>query len=369
MQIINLSKDNNKLWDDFCLRSDSAWFWHTTKWLDYCVSYGSLSHETRNLSYLIKDDSGVLAICPLLLEKKNGPDGNIYFELSTMGSGGYGIGPALRNDLADNRREKIFKMIFEKIDQLAREHGALRASFRDCPLIHNPYSYNMFMKYGYMDNSINTQIIDLTHPLGELWKAIRKGHKYDINRGVKNFEICAYSRGNADKAVFEKYRLLHHKAAGRQTRPRETFDMMFQWLEEGQGLLCGIKKDDRFVGFSYLCLYKEAAFYASASDDPDFETRIPISHVILWKALEWLKKNGYKRYEIGAQQFGPQIYDFPTGKDLDISFFKRGFGGRTVPYFRGVKYYDISFLQKDLGEKMKKYYEDYAEWNLKYGLD
>lgn len=354
IQLLELNKAGLGRWDEFCLNSDDAWFWHTTKWLDYCVSYGSDKYDTKNMSFYLADGTGALAICPLFIEKKRNSYGMIYNEFSTAGSGGYGIAPALRNDLTEERADKVLKEIFTMIDQLAIRHQVVRALFRAYPLAKRD-RYNKLMRYGYQDCSLSTQVLDLSPPLDEIWSGVRKGHKYDIHRGEKNFNIAIYDKNNADKSVFDQYRLLHHKASGRMTRPVETFEMMYNWITSGSGMLCGLSRDGRYAGFSYISLYKDSAYYSSASDDPEFQTDVPISHVIQWSVIKWLKENGFKHYEIGAQQFGPQIYDIPSAKDISISFFKRGFGGRTLPYFRGEKFYDCNYQRLVYGQRMNAF--------------
>jgi len=343
METIALTKENYRLWDDFCAGSDDAWFWHTTRWLDYCVAYGRENYETENLSFIVVDDTGPIAICPLLKEKG---------AFAAAGGGKYGALPALANSLTESRREKILKFIFEKIDSLAEMKNVKKALCRASPLARNKLKFNYLVKHGYLDDSLNTELIDLTRPIEEIWVAVRKGHKYDINRGKKSFKVELFDRDNADKGIFDQYRLLHHKAAGRVTRPVETFDMMYQWLMSGDGLLCGLSHEGRFVGFSYVCLYKEAAYYASASDDPEFVTEAPISHLIQWEITNYLKAKGFKTYEIGVQQFGPQVNDVPNAKDISISLFKRGFGGETVTFYRGIKYYDKEFMRTELEHKL-----------------
>jgi len=359
MNIIELTEGHYDVWDVFCAKSDDAWFWHTMKWSKYCAAYRESAFETRDLSFLVVDDSGILAICPLFLEKRAGPDGTVHVEVAAAGSGGLMIVPALRNDLGGDRREKIFKIIFERIDLLAKENHAARATFRITPLAPRNDCFNWLLKYGCLDGSVNTQVIDLSIAPEQLWGALRKGHKYDVHRGEKFYDVHIYDATSADKKAFDEYRLLHHKAAGRMTRPLETFEMMYHWILSGNGMLCGVSKNGRYAGFSYIILYKDGAYYGSASDDPEFETNIPISHVIQWKVIQWLKERDYKKYEIGQQQFGAQIHDIPTSKELSISFFKRGFGGKTVPSYRGIKYYDKDLMEAELKNNLNKLLSHY----------
>src|SRR3989339_285994 len=286
MKIDVLNNDKYRLWDQFCLESESAWFWHTTNWLDYCVEYGKARYNTRNLSFYLSDDVGIVAICPLLAENREG-----LVEFAATVGGNYIAAPAFRNDLKEERLERIQKAVFSEIDRLAQEHKVKRALFRLVALLNNA-NYNWLLKQGYWDVSINSQVIDLSLEKNVLWNSVRKGHKYDINRGRKHYKINFF---------------------------------------------------DKYNGFSYISLYNKSAYYSSASDDPDFTNAVPISHIIQWSVIEWLKERGYRYYEIGSQQFGPLIYDKPSQKDINISLFKRGFGGKTVPLFRGEKFYDQQY--------------------------
>ncbi|MEN6318296.1 MAG: GNAT family N-acetyltransferase [Syntrophaceae bacterium] len=359
MNIVELTENQCDQWEAFCDKSGDAWFWHTVKWLKYCAAYKESTCETRDLSFMVTDDSGILAICPLLIEKRESLDGSPHLEIAAAGSGGMIIVPAMRDDLSDDRREKICKEIFEHIRLLARKNHVVRATFRITPLASQKADFNWLLRYGFIDSSVHTQMIDLSPPLEHLWRALRKGHKYDVHRGERYYQIHVYDQDNPDKNAFEQYRLLHHKAAGRVTRPLKTFEMMYDWIKSGNGMLCGVEKEGRFAGFSYIILYKDGAYYGSASDDPDFETNVPISHVIQWRVIQWLKEKGYRQYEIGQQQFGAQIHDIPSPKELSISFFKRGFGGKTVPAYKGVQYYDQDYMEADFKNNLNKLLSQY----------
>lgn len=358
MDVTALYSDQYCLWDDFCLKSIDTWFWHTTKWLDYGVLYGAKNNSTKNMSFYVTDDTGVLAICPLLLEKIQMFDGKTFNEFSNSGSGGDINAPALRKGLSQDRRDKVLKLVFSHIDQLAKINQVSRVKLRMTALADNDINYNWLLKYGFYDTSLNSQIIDLSLQEDKLWGAMSKGHKYDVKNGQKYYEIIFMGRDNANKDLFDQYRFLHHKTSGRVTRPIETFEMMYNWILMGDGLLCGIKNNTRHVGFSYISLYKDSAYYSSASDDPEFVTNVPISHVMQWSIIRWLKEHGYKRYEIGTQIFSPQIYHISTRKDINISLFKRGFGGKTVPFFRGEKYYNKEYMKDVFNERIENLYRN-----------
>jgi len=346
IEIVSLNKECNESWNRFCVESNNAWFCHTTDFIDFQLNLRP-TLDSKSMSFMVKEGRCILCICIIFLEKHE-LNNQIFYEFSFGGD--YCPSPAFKIGLTESRKEEILKFVFSQIDEKAREHDVKRVSFRIHPLCHNflesgtpPYNY--LMKHGFFDNSINTQIINISLSDEELRRSIRKGHKYDINRGRKTYEIAIFDHSNIDRNTFDNYRLLHHKAAGRITRPLITFDIMFNWIKQDSAFLVGLLYNQTFIAFSLFIKFKDGAYYGSAADDPDVQVDVPIAHIIQWKAIEWLKNNKIKYYEIGWQQFGNQFYDFPSYKDKSISFFKRGFGGLTVPLFRGEKFYDENYLK------------------------
>ena len=210
------------------------------------------------------------------------------------------------------------------------------------------------MKQGYIDISLNTQVIDLSQLLEAIHGAMRKGHDYDIDRGLKDMNVSVYDKDSITEVIFNQYCALHHMDAGRMTRSQVTFDMQYDWIKEGQTILLRALFEKDVVGFSYIFTYKNKAYYGSACSDPEYP-ELPISHVLNWKTIEWLKEHGFEYYEIGWQHYTPLPHDFPSKKETAISFFKRGFGGTTVPLFRGEKYYNSEYYLKVNLERVNRY--------------
>ena len=167
------------------------------------------------------------------------------------------------------------------------------------------------------------------------------------------------STGPSGVADFPAYRAMHALAAGRVTRPPGTFDLMEAWLATSAGALVRAVKDGTAVGFMYLILHGESAYYASAANHPDYGDD-PVGHVLHAAAIDWLRDCGLRRYELGLQQFGPLPYNLPSGKDLGIARFKRGFGGQTVPLLVREKWYSPLAYQRTTAERTERYVR--AEW-------
>lgn len=355
MEIVNLTKDKYKEWDDFCLESDDAWFWHTTKWLEYTLNFQLDSHSESKSFFILKDNK-IAAICPLILEERSGVKEFSYNK-------SYGIIPAFANHLTRKERDKLMKLMFERLDYLAEENNVKRISMRF--VILNPsfietqkQKYNYLKKFGYLDNSLNTRIIDLRRPLDELRKKIRHGHDSDIDRASKILKSEIFDYSNITKEAFNGYLELHHKDKGRLKRKEITFDMMYDWIKEKNAFLIGTKKEGKFVGFSYFFLFKNNVYYGSACNDKDC-SNMPIAHFIQWQAIKWMHKKNIKFYEIGWQHFADTFSNFPSEKDISIARFKRGFGGFTVPLFMGEKYYNKDYFLEIYNSRIKKYSDNF----------
>jgi len=213
------------------------------------------------------------------------------------------------------------------------------------------------LKFGFLDTSINTQIIDIHQSLDTLRKDVRHGHDSDIDNAVKVLDIEVYSRRTLTQELFNEFVTLHHKAAGRVTRPRKTFDVMFDAVKKDQAFLTMARKNAQVVGCSYFHSYKENVYYGSSCNAPEVRG-IPVSHAIQWVSIEYMKKRRASHfYEIGWQQYDTTLTDFPSKKEIDIARFKRGFGGFTVPLFRGEKFYDKKFFLSTYQERVKNFYE------------
>jgi hypothetical protein len=199
-----------------------------------------------------------------------------------------------------------------------------------------------------------TQVIDLSIEEPQLLRNMRKGHRADILRADKLMQSAVLNQDTITLEAFERYRLLHHKAAGRVTRSLETFNMMHEWIQQGLAILSFATIKGRDIGFALVSVYKDGAYYTSFCADPEYND-LPIGHILQWKTIQWLKRHKCRQYEIGVQQYGSQPHSPISEKELKIAFFKRGFGGSTVPYWKGEKFYDSQYCFRVLKERAAQY--------------
>ena len=304
---------------------------------------------------MIKNNTEILAVCPLILNTVN-MKGSSYRTFSFDRY--YGVAPATKPGISHKQRMKIERMIYDHIGDLAKKLDVQCCLMKISPLakvFFHSIPHNSLMRFGFLDVSLNTQVIDLAKPEDQLLAEMRESHRYDIRRGMKHFKVIVYDAESITQEIFDQYRRLHHKTSGRVTRPLSTFSMMHRWILEGKAVLCGAVYMGKYVGFALVNVYREGAFYSSASDDPEEVVPVPASHAIQWGIIRWLKGHDIRYYETGLQQWGDQLYDTPSPKDLSIASFKRGFGGITVPFFAGEKFFSRDYFSRVTKDRTEKY--------------
>jgi hypothetical protein len=203
--------------------------------------------------------------------------------------------------------------------QLAYYHGHVLDEYKSSPLASDhEFEWTDENRRLYELSVHQTQVLDLTVPLEELWRGVRKSYHSIIHRANEQWEIEEVGvGGTAD------YQRLHAQANGGQPRPDATYECQRQWIDSGDGLLVVAHDWDDLqmsVAASYWILYEWCAYYMSG---PSIEKNV--QHAVIWRSLELLKDKGIRLVELG------QI-DGETEKERNIGIFKRGFGGTTMPF-------------------------------------
>jgi hypothetical protein len=355
-RIVPLRRENYAEWDQFCRESPEAWFWHTTDWLEYTLHYRP-ELQPRTESFLCLHEGNIAAVCPLILESKGETDQAAEFSYG----GDAGPAPAFAENLPEKIKKAVVRAVFEQVDFLANKQNVARIAFRSSPLAaafwgRSAPAPNPLVRLGFNDISLATQILDLQADDTEQLRGMRKGHRADITRAEKLLQATVLDKETVTQEAFDRYRELHRKAAGRVTRPLATFQMMHDWIRNGLAVLCSASLGGVDVGFALVSVYKDGAYYSSSCEDPDHND-LPIGHLMQWRILQWLRQHGIRRYEIGWQMFASQPHAVVSEKELRIAFFKRGFGGTTVPLWQGEKFYSSTYCAKVLKERAARYSE------------
>lgn len=350
-----LTPGKEAAWDDFCARNRGAWFWQTVPNLKLVCAYKP-SVQTEPRHFLVYQRDRLVAICPLAKEKKEA--GGKTHAVFMMG-GDYLPSPVAEDSLSDGERERVLSGLFREVDRLARAEGIAKAAFKDTvlsPGILSPATApeNPFPRHGYMEASLRTRVVDLRGGEKAMWPELRKAYHSLIHRAEEAYSVRVLDARSVTEDSFRAYQLLHHKAAGRVTRPQITFDMMGDWIRQGTGLLIqALDGRGAVVGCVYASLYKGMSYYYSGCNDPDLNPRHAVGHLLIWNMMKELAARGATHLELGWQMDGPAWSHAASPKEAQISFFKRGFGGFNAPFYRAEKYYSEEFFRAEALERLE----------------
>ena len=124
---------------------------------------------------------------------------------------------------------------------------------------------------------------------------------------------------------------LHIEAAGIETRSYKTWELQYKQILNNELFVVTGKINSELVTFGFFPYNNKYCFYGvSASKRELFDK--PLSHAIIWQAIEHAKQIGCKYFELGGHYYKNYDNDIDE-KELNIGFFKRGFGGKTKVLF------------------------------------
>ncbi|MEF2230114.1 MAG: GNAT family N-acetyltransferase [Pseudodesulfovibrio sp.] len=328
------------LWRELVDGRGPSWRYEPSHLAYYRSSFGA--NLLGDVSFAVVGEEGVVAVAPLFLIERGGVR---TFSLN----GDFLPAPFVSSELGKNKYEKVQKAVYGEIDRLASEWGVQAARFRIDALCRMD-SYNVLQKYGYLDCSMSTAVVHLERPMEDLWADLRKSYKAIINKALRVYAIETVDGAAGESSLFADYCDLHFKAAGRSTRPENSYRQQRQAVANDKAALFVLKSEGRPVACAYFLHHGAGAFYGSLADDPDFTGPVATGHALLWTAINYYRDRGFSALELGLQQYSPQLFYVPTEKEWNISLYKRGFGGVIEPMYQGIKYYDADLLHRELAE-------------------
>jgi len=341
-------------WNNYISQHLSS-FRYLQTYVKYMKAYSK--NLISDSSFVVLENEKVVGIAFLPIEEFKGVSS------ITLG-GSYTVGPLALN-------EKIEKFIFLKIDEIAKNLSVAQVKFYSEPLV-EVYSsqYNSLRKYGYIDTSTTDMILSLKADEADMRTNRRRSYRSLIN-GIlnnkdKNYELLFYDEKNADYSVNEEYRAMHIKAAGRETRSKDTFDLQFELVKAGNGMITALKREGNFIAFNYFLFHQKTAIYMSAADDPDYaNSKTPFYHATLWASIMRLKNMGFEYIQLSSPASSCKVesfMDYNDDKQINISFFKKGMGAQLVPFNRGIRYFDKNIFLKDLEQFKEQMLTNYFEY-------
>lgn len=350
--VVNIdSSDITKLFES----SRSYWFHHSPGWIEYTLNMREAG--SRDLSFGVYQDNKLVAVAPLVKEYILGSSDRDEFSMAGLPSNF----PVLSETLTKKNRDRVEKVIFENIFDLAEKEKISYMNFCVSPLtidsLEQSKLFSPLLKFGFHDTSVTTNILQLGRSDDDIYKGFRKGTKSDIKTAIKTgAEVELYSAKNITEEIFDKYREIHFRASGRQTRPDRTWEIMLTWIKEGASILSLVRIKDNEISAQIVNTFQRQAYYHSGATLPEYSNLRGIGHLAQWEIIKFLNRSGFDHYDLGINVYPNISQEVGSEKMLGISRFKAGFGAEVRPYFRGEWFRDKEFMLSSLSERVEKFF-------------
>ncbi|MBF0385362.1 MAG: hypothetical protein HQL27_05775 [Candidatus Omnitrophica bacterium] len=355
-----LTDSNPDSWDDFCLKYDNAWFWHTTDFQRYILD----NHPTWNnytKSFMVTKNEKILAVVPVIIGEKKYEDSKVWKEISY--SGWSTPFAAVISDIDSKDKEMLNQTIIDNINLIAKEEGVARAVFSVS--FHQKDTYEKSLKKNELVNFVNFQdisertlVIDLSADINSVLSSFRERYARYIRANEQAINIEAISRSMvADEVLIQYKEVSSHDPSQEFHQGKAEF--IAANVEKGKGVLfkCSLAENRKAVGFLFVIFYKKYAFDFAVAVDKNYEN-LRVSHAMKKAATIFLKENGCLVYELGVLTEASKPHRVASDKQKGITNFKRGFANKDLPLFIAEKFYSEEYFKYVHDKRIKAFESD-----------
>jgi hypothetical protein len=313
-------------------------FWGYWKYLIDTVHYQHPAYSSVGLEFYkeyffsdmtVKDESFIVvnngvAIIGIVL--------SVHAENNLIRMSGFGRGINYMENSNGNcegikSARKIFKKNFESI---VKSNHVNTLFMTDYTSVDGTLSLlaRLFLDRGGVAQTNYLQLIDLAKPTELIHSDLSKSCRNSVNWGRNNLDISYIDASSITKNNVEDLRQLHIHEAGRETRSKKSWELMYDMINENVAFILEGRLDGSLVTSSLFYYNKPVCLYAvSASTRALFDK--PIGHIVLWEAINQAKKLGCKYFDFGGLSYNSSE-EVVSKKQIDINRYKKNFGGETI---------------------------------------
>jgi len=323
---VSLRIEKPNIWEEVLVRSSYVPVTYTSSSIDFQLAYQQ-GHggEWQDISIVIDWNGNPVAVWPLSLAIR---DGHTF-----LSSHGLPVHPPLfAEDCLVVSRKRITKICINIADTIAIKTGVSiwesTESFAD--------------KDGFSDWHIESMsrdascsvthdlFINLQQSMAEIKRGFRKSYKSVVTSGSKNWAVGVLDSSN--ELVWNQFRELHLKAAGRKTRSDETWDIHLEDIKQGKGFLVYLLNSaGEMDGAGFFNFTRDEGLYSVAAYDRSLFDK-PLGHTVQYRAIKELKDRGVRWYKLGVRPYQSEV-PAPLDKEVSIGEFKQGFASHMFPRF------------------------------------
>ena len=282
--------------------------------------------ECIDISFGIKLENKIIGLMPLFFIRKSNNN-----ELSFLENSVYPI--KFISTISHNLKKEITNQIITGVLILSDSLKTKKLIFVDQLIPSKKLSlwHKILLQHNLKCHITRELFTDLKLDYLDLKKHYRKSYKSLISKGSKVLDPYKFNGDN--ESVWQEFKLLHLKAAGRKTRSERSWDLLYnEILNNASSFYYCKDKNGVMVGGSFIMENDFEAIYAVAAYEREL-FNLPIGHFLQDFIIKDLLQTKKQWYRLG-RKFHETDLDRPTNKEIQIGKFKSGFSTELVANFR-----------------------------------
>jgi Acetyltransferase (GNAT) domain len=328
MRIVSRQQVGRQAWDAAVDASPEAWFWHRYDVCDTTICDWPGRSDAGFA--VISDREEVEALVPGFIRERRTSIRLTVRHLESMG------GPALSVALGRSRRREVLSAIateFQRIESASRIVKTMISLPTMAPAFRGPEGprCNPLVRLGCNDTPGQTWITDLRGGVDATWGLLEGRVRTNIRKAESAGMVIRASTSKDDWRLFFDLHCNTYLRLGVPSYPQALFRTMFELLIPAG--LCYVQFAELngvpIAAQSIVC-YKQGGYYwhGFATDtglDSNAMTALwwhSVKTLVESRRLQWI-------------DCGEAVLNSTDGKLRHLSDFKRGFGGKLYPVFRG----------------------------------
>jgi hypothetical protein len=157
-------------------------------------------------------------------------------------------------------------------------------------------------------------VIDLRQP--DLWRPVRKGHRWSINRARKAGLEVRFTASEADchtHCQMMAASMRRRRERGERVSTDIPAESLLVFLRSGAGTLSQVTVEGRVLSSAMILLSERGAYYQTAGTGPD-GVELGASPFLVFETARALQERGLETFNLGGVSgTNPGLHDFKTG--------------------------------------------------------
>lgn len=174
-----------------------------------------------------------------------------------------------------------------------------------------------------------THVLGLCNSIEAIYSALRGSYKNLVRKAEKRFDFLLVDENNYEAAHMRLVREAHLLASGKDAHPDCFWDAMGSLVRSANAYLVLASEGGEIKAGTLLTVCGDKVYYSLGAYDRSL-SHTGLSHACVWSAIKYAYDNKFKAFEVGRVDF-PALAAPVSEKELNIGFFKRGFGGLNRP--------------------------------------